>query len=97
LVHITIRWGDGCRGRGRLDAAGVRGNGFAVIGGFVVISAIEGLEIRRYKVGTRVVVQSVNGRLGVRGGAKGRFRGRELGPKVSNLRLKSRVIRGRRG
>jgi hypothetical protein len=92
-----IRWGDGCRGRGRLDAAGVRGNGFAIIGGFVIISAVEGREIGRYKVGARVTVQSVNGRLGVRGGAKGRFRGRKLGPKVLNLQPKSRVIRGRRG
>jgi hypothetical protein len=28
-----VRWGDGRHGRGRLDAPGVRGNGFAISGG----------------------------------------------------------------
>jgi hypothetical protein len=80
----------------------MRGDRFAAVEerrGFIIVivafvAAVKRDEIRRDKVRMRVVIRIVNGGLGVHRGAKRRFRGRELGPKVADLRLKSRVVGG---
>jgi hypothetical protein len=72
--HHIGWWGSGRRSRGRLNAAGVRCDGFAAIKErrwwFVIVAAIEGAKTGQYKVRRRVILQVIDGRLGVRRGVK---------------------------
>jgi hypothetical protein len=59
----------------------------------VVLAVRGGDKVRRDGIGTGVVNRFFDdGHDGVHGGAKRSFRGGQLGPKVADLRLKSRVV-----